>query len=417
MDVTNATFTSHDWTHFKYPLSLSPIPRSMKPGIIALCVFAFISCATTLSLLGLLTYRFITSRNDHRAPLYKNQYMLLIYSLVLADFQCDLGFFLDVVWLNKDQIIAPSVPCFVQAWLINIGDLSSGFFVFAIACHTFYNVVFGRRLGLTTLCWCIVGLWILAVILTCIPIILHPKNIFVTQGNWCSINGQYDSLRLYFHYIWVLAAEGIVLGMYLTTYIVLKRRLGTIAPQLTHQSANSALATATTNSPNSSRISRATTYMILYPVVYVFSTLPLAAGRISSMVGHTPAKSYLVAAGTIMACGGWMNCVLYSLTRSIFLSGKGDTNQEHGRSRYGYGSKHSALRVGDGIELVQGRKGERRYDELPSPVASTDNIVKTEEELKAGVTMKTTWDVRVEEVRGSQATIRKGDLGHRTFIA
>lgn len=187
MDVTNATFTSHDWTHFKYPLSLSPIPRSMKPGIIALCVFAFISCATTLSLLSLLTYRFITSRNDHRAPLYKNQYILLIYSLVLADFQCDLGFFLDVVWLHKDQIIAPSVPCFVQAWLINIGDLSSGFFVFAIACHTFYNIVFGRRLGLTTLCWCIVGLWILAVILTCIPIILHPKNIFVTQGNWVCI--------------------------------------------------------------------------------------------------------------------------------------------------------------------------------------------------------------------------------------
>ncbi|KAF8861302.1 hypothetical protein BDZ45DRAFT_559352, partial [Acephala macrosclerotiorum] len=320
--------------------SLSPIPRSMKPGIIALCVFALISCVTTLSLLGLLTYRFLISRNDDRAPLYKNQYMLLIYSLVLADFQCDLGFFLDVIWLHKDQVIAPSVPCFLQAWLVNIGDLSSGFFVFAIACHTFYNVVFGRRLGLTTLWWCIVGLWVLAVVLTCVPIILHPKNIFVTQGNWCSINGQYDILRLYFHYIWVLAAEGIVLAMYATTYIVLRKRLSKIGPQFTHQSANSAMATTTRpRNPNSSRISRAATYMILYPLVYVLSTLPLAAGRISSMVGHTPSKSYLVAAGTIMACGGWMNCVLYSLTRRIFLTGKVDTNQESGRSKYEYGSK------------------------------------------------------------------------------
>lgn len=186
--ISNATFTCDGWPHFKYPLSLSPIPRSMKSGIIALCVFALLSCIATLCLLGLLTYRFITSRNDRRAPLYKNQYMLLIYSLVLADFQCDLGFFLDVIWLHRDQIIAPSAPCFIQAWLINIGDLSSGFFVFAIACHTFYNVVFGKRLGLTKLCWCIVGLWLLAVILTCIPIILHPKNIFVTQGSWvCSL--------------------------------------------------------------------------------------------------------------------------------------------------------------------------------------------------------------------------------------
>lgn len=182
--TTNATFTSQDWTHYKYPMSLSPLPQSMKPGIIVLCAFSLLSCIATLALLGFLTYRFITGRNDRQTPLYKNQYMLLIFSLVLADFQCDLGFFLDVMWLHRNQIVAPSTSCIVQAWLVNIGDLGSGFFVFAIACHTFYNVVCGRKLGLTTLCYCIVGLWILAIILTIVPIALHPKDIFVTSGNW-----------------------------------------------------------------------------------------------------------------------------------------------------------------------------------------------------------------------------------------
>jgi hypothetical protein len=104
--------------------------------------------------------------------------------LVLADFQCDLGFFLDAIWLHKNQIVAPSAACFLQGWLVNIGDLSSGFFVFAIACHTFYNVVCGRKIGLATLQYCIVGLWVFAVVLTITPIALHPKNIFVTQGHW-----------------------------------------------------------------------------------------------------------------------------------------------------------------------------------------------------------------------------------------
>jgi hypothetical protein len=182
--ITNATFTSQDWAYFKYPMSLSPLPQFMKPGIIALCAFSLLSCIATLGLLGFLAYRFIAGRNDRQAPLYKNQYMLLIFSLVLADFQCDLGFFLDVIWLHRKQIVAPSVSCFIQGWLVNIGDLGSGFFVFAIACHTFYNVVCGRKLQLATLRLCIIGLWILAIVLTIVPIALHPKDIFVTQGNW-----------------------------------------------------------------------------------------------------------------------------------------------------------------------------------------------------------------------------------------
>jgi hypothetical protein len=152
--------------------------------MIALCVFSLVSCIATLSLMTFLLYRFHTSRNDYRTPLYKNQYMILILSLVLADFQCDLGFFLDIVWLAKGEVIAPSAACIIQAWLINIGDLGSGFFVFAIAAHTFLTIVFGLRFGLRTVLIGSAVLWILAHIITIVPIVLHPSDIFVLQGNW-----------------------------------------------------------------------------------------------------------------------------------------------------------------------------------------------------------------------------------------
>jgi len=424
LGITNATYTSPGWTHYKYPLSLSPVPSALKPGMIALCVFTFFSCITALSLLGFLSWRFWTTRNDRtRAPLYKNQYMLLIFNLVLADFQLDLGFFFDAAWLGRDEVIAPSPSCFAQGYLVNVGDLASGFFIFAIACHTFTNVLWGRRIGLVPLGCCIVGLWILALILTCIPIILHPSDIFVVQGNWCSINGHYDQLRLYFHYIWVFIAEGLVLVLYIWTFFVLRKRMGSISPQLGGDATG---ATASNARARAKNVTRATTYMILYPIIYVLTTLPLAAGRISSMAGHTLPKDYLIIAGIMMACGGWMNCLLYSLTRHIFLNvHSGEVAKPRGDIRYSM--KGSGLgSTTDGVELNRrGRAPVNPYQELPSPGGSREFIVdgkQSEEDFRSsrmedGVKMKTTWDVQVDEVNPQAAASGEDTLGHRTYIS
>jgi hypothetical protein len=159
----------------------------MRRGMIVLCTVALVSCITTMSLITYLSYRFFTGRKDHGTPLHKNQYLLLIYSLVLADFQLDLGFLLDLIWLDRRQIVAPSASCIAQGWLLNFGDLASGFFVLAIACHTFLTVVYGRKIVLWGVCWSIVSLWVLAAVLTVIPIGLHPGDIFVAQGSWVRV--------------------------------------------------------------------------------------------------------------------------------------------------------------------------------------------------------------------------------------
>ncbi|KAH6664418.1 hypothetical protein B0J14DRAFT_493619 [Halenospora varia] len=386
-------------------MSISPLPDQMRPGMVVLCVFAFISCLATLGLMGFLLFRFIADRNETRSPLYKNQYMILIFSLVLADFQCDLGFFLDVMWLHRGEIIAPSVGCWIQAWLVNVGDLGSGFFVLAIAAHTFSNVVFGHKIGLRSLLLGSVALWVIALVLTLAPIFMHSSDIFVTQGNWCSINAKYDILRLYFHYIWVFIAEGLVVIMYLTTFIVLRKRMGTILPQLGQRSGTTSGVEGPQNNTKTKKISRATMYMILYPLIYVVTTLPLAAGRISGLAGKSPTKTYLIAGGTLMACGGWMNVLLYSITRRIFISGKPAPVHDGRRSWYGNG-KGSVLRTtGDGIELSQNPTSP--YREIPSPVESTDYIVSAGRfkedgkvgRAKDGVIIETTWDVKIEQAK------------------
>jgi hypothetical protein len=128
---------------------------------------------------------------DYRAAVRKNQYVILIYSVIIADLQVAIGFLLSAKWLHDDQMYAPSSACLAQAWLTRGGDIASGLSVLAIAAHTFLAVVFGRRLGHFAFCSVVVGLWIFYVILAAVPIALHPVDIFVVGGNWVSSSISY----------------------------------------------------------------------------------------------------------------------------------------------------------------------------------------------------------------------------------
>ena len=95
---------------------------------------------------------------------------------------------------------------------------------------------------------------------------------------------KYNKLRLWFHYIWDFIAQFAVIVMYGTTFIVVRQRMGTILPDLPRPTPGT-VERGNVHNQRSSRtrvISRATIYMILYPLIYVLSTLPLGAGRLSS---------------------------------------------------------------------------------------------------------------------------------------
>lgn len=63
------------------------------------------------------------------------------------------------------------------------------------------------------------------------------------------------------------------------------------------------------------RLRRVVSYMVIYPVAYVVLSLPLAAGRMMTAQGKTPSTAYFCVAGAMMTSSGFVDVLLYTLTR------------------------------------------------------------------------------------------------------
>jgi hypothetical protein len=59
--------------------------------------------------------------------------------------------------------------------------------------------------------------------------------------------------------------------------------------------------------------------MVAYPIVYVICTLPLASARMAAMGGHSPSLARLCLAGAMITSNGWLDVLLYTLTRRIMV--------------------------------------------------------------------------------------------------
>ena len=79
------------------------------------------------------------------------------------------------------------------------------------------------------------------------------------------------------------------------------------------------------------RLNRVVIYMVIYPFVYLVLSLPLAAGRMATMQGNTPSKTYFGVAGCLMALSGSMDVAVYTLTRRHLL-----IDTEHSTTDYTY---------------------------------------------------------------------------------
>lgn len=73
--------------------------------------------------------------------------------------------------------------------------------------------------------------------------------------------------------------------------------------------------------------------MVLYPIAYVILSLPLAAGRMSTMQGHPPNMKYFCVAGAFMTSSGLVDVFLYTLTRRSLLVDSETSQVQRSRSR------------------------------------------------------------------------------------
>jgi hypothetical protein len=87
---------------------------------------------------------------------------------------------------------------------------------------------------------------------------------------------------------------------------------------------------------------RAMPLMILYPLIYTICTAPLAAGRIYALAGHTVSLGYFCAAGTMIACNGWLDVLLYASTRADIVFAEYPPGEEIGLDTFAFmGNGHS----------------------------------------------------------------------------
>lgn len=67
------------------------------------------------------------------------------------------------------------------------------------------------------------------------------------------------------------------------------------------------------------RLNRVVVYMVIYPVVYLILSLPLAAGRMASEGNKFPSHKYFAGAGSMMASSGFVDVLVYTFTRKHLL--------------------------------------------------------------------------------------------------
>ncbi|KAK3112435.1 hypothetical protein LTR53_011297 [Teratosphaeriaceae sp. CCFEE 6253] len=239
--------------------------------------------------------------------------IILIFNLVFADIQQSIAFLLNVQWLATNSVDVDTPTCWAQGWFVSTGDLASGVFTFAIAIHAFMDIVHDFRLGHKTFLACIAALWAFVYLCALIGIALHPSDFYTRAGAWCWISLEFKNERLWLHYFWVILAEFGTVLIYGLLFLILRRRVResfytTSATQLRAQSA--------------ARL------IIAYPVVYVVCTLPLVTARLTTMAGGAVTFVELCVAGAMITSNGWLDVLLYTLTRRALLFGPAEALDE-----------------------------------------------------------------------------------------
>ncbi|OCK89816.1 family A G protein-coupled receptor-like protein [Cenococcum geophilum 1.58] len=295
-------------SYFPYPYSLDPLPHDLRIGLKPVGVFALLSVISTFALFSWITYRLISWQSHYRTYVGYNQYVVLIYNLILADMMQSISFLFSFHWISIDKIIAPTGACYGQAGLLHMGDVSSGFFVLAIAIHTWLSVVKGYRPPYRLFVSSVVAIWGLALVLTIVGPLMHGDHLFTRAGAWCWISQKYEMERLWLHYIWIFIDEFGTMIIYGVIFVRLRGQLKSIVHMNNPRSSNG------------SELTKATRYMILYPAIYMILTLPLAAGRMAAMTGVTLPDTYYCVAGSLITSCGWLDALLYTLTRRVLIS-------------------------------------------------------------------------------------------------
>jgi len=345
-----------------------------------------------------------------------NQFLILVYNLFFADIQQAIAFLLNVTWLTNDAIAVGTPACWAQGWFVSVGDLASSVFITAIAMHTYLGVIQGYRLPTWAFYGALASMWGFVYGMALLGIIItnngaNDGGLYVRAGAWCWINSAYQDLRLYLHYLWIFLSLALTTVIYLVIYFHLHFQRKQIerdqhypnpdpnsgmTPSVAPSSPRSMASDLTLKRlPAIPESARHPTFL-LYPLIYVLCTVPLAAGRIASMAGNDVSLGYFCFAGAMIASAGWLDVVLYSTTRrAIVFSGEAPPSQDTGIETFAFMRTPSGRKFGNVVIVSGGDGNSKRYHE-------GKRFGKWNEKVVAGARLRSL----KSETNSSQASLR-----------
>lgn len=293
------------------------LPAYIYPWLRAVVALGFISFIASVSLLFLLTHKLVSWQVKSKRT---NQFVILIFNLLWADIQQSLAFLLNVEWLRIGSVEIQNPICFAQGWLVSTGDLGSGVWCFAIGLHTFASIILDFRLRPRYFYLTVFFLWVFILGVSSIGIGLHPNNLYVRSGVWCWIRHDLEDLRLWTHYVWIfilyVQAKSFVRP---NTNFTLSEFGNVIIYALIYSILIHRIRTGYYTIEESKRVRSIANLMVVYPLIYVVCTIPLASARMASMSGHPPSLARLCLSGAMITSNGWLDVLLYTCTRRIMI--------------------------------------------------------------------------------------------------
>lgn len=164
--------------------TLSPLPGVLSHGLVAVSILALLSFLCSTSLFTYLTYKLLSWRRKSGSQAPINQFLFLLYNLLLADIQQSIAFLLNIVTLRRNAIEVGTSQCWAQGWFISTGDLASSVFICAIAIHTYLGVVQKYRLPSIPFYSCIAGCWSFVYMLAIIGPAIRGREFYVRASAW-----------------------------------------------------------------------------------------------------------------------------------------------------------------------------------------------------------------------------------------
>jgi hypothetical protein len=148
----------------------------------AVSFLGFLSFVSSSAPFFYLTHKLIKWRLRGQACKGYNQFLLLIYNLLIANTQQALAFLLTVRWLADDKIDVRTPTCFAEGWFVSTGDLASGVWIFAIALHTFFAIIKGKMLPYSIFLSAVGALWLFIYAMAIAGVVSHKRNFYVRTG-------------------------------------------------------------------------------------------------------------------------------------------------------------------------------------------------------------------------------------------